>query len=78
MGLRVRMKASYDISGLTGQAHVIAVAMKKYGMILADNGSPWFFQGATDTRWVDDELNQLKGVPGSAFEAVNTGDIIRE
>ncbi len=78
MGLRVRMKADYDISGLTGQARIIAVAMKKYGMILADNGSSWYFQGATDTRWNDDELNQLKGVPGSAFEAVDTGDIIRE
>jgi hypothetical protein len=76
MGLRVRLKANYDISGLTGQAKVIATAMKKYGMILADNGSPWFFQGASDTRWNDDDLNQLKGIPGSAFEAVDTGAIL--
>ncbi len=75
MGLRVRMKADYDISRLTGQARIIAVAMKKYGMILADNGSPWFFTGATDSRWNDEELNQLKEIPGSAFEAVYTGDI---
>lgn len=76
MGLRVRLKADYDISRLTGQARIIAVAMKKYGMILADNGSNWYFSGATDSRWNDDELNQLKSVPGSAFEAVDTGEII--
>ncbi len=76
MGLRVRLKANYDISGLTGEAKVIATAMKKYGMILADNGSSWFFQGASDPRWNDDDLNQLKVIPGSAFEAVDTGAIM--
>jgi hypothetical protein len=75
MGLRVRLKADYDISKLTGQAKIIALAMKKYGMILADNGTSWYFSGATDPRWNDDELNQLKLVPGSAFEAVYTGEI---
>ena len=73
MGLRVRLKANYDISGLAGQAKVIATAMKKYGMLLADNGSAWYFQGAPDPNWNDDELNQLKNIPGSAFEAVDTG-----
>lgn len=77
MGLRVRMKASYDISGMTGHARVIAEAMKTYGMMLADNGSSWYFQGATDARWDDDDLNQLKSIPGSAFEAVYTGEIIK-
>lgn len=77
MGLRVRLKADYDISGLTGQAKVIAQAMKTYGMILADNGSNWYFQGATDPRWNDDELNELKTIPGSAFEAVDTGPIVK-
>jgi hypothetical protein len=77
MGLRVRLKANYDISQLPGQAKVIAQAMKTYGMILADNGSSWFFQGATDPRWNDDELNNLKDIPGSAFEAVETGPILR-
>ncbi len=72
MGLRLRMKAGYDISGLTGAARVIAVAMKKYGVINADNGSNWFFTGATDTRWDDQDLDQLKGVPGSAFEVVKS------
>ncbi len=77
MGLRVRLKADYDISTLTGQARVIATALKKYGFILADNGSNWYFQGATDPRWNDDELNQLKDIPGSAFEAVDTGPIMK-
>lgn len=77
MGLRVRLKADYDISKLTGQAKVIATAFKKYGMMLADNGSSWYFQGEKDPRWNDDELNQLKTIPGSAFEAVDTGEIHR-
>ena len=77
MGLRVRLKAGYDISRFTEAANVILVAMKKYGMILADNGSDWFFTGATDARWNDENLNQLKSVPGSAFEVVSSGTIIR-
>jgi hypothetical protein len=77
MGLRIRLKAGYDISQFTGAARIIIIAMKKYGMILADNGSDWFFTGATDTRWNDTDLNQLKSVPGSAFEVVSSGPIIR-
>ena len=77
MGLRVRLKAGYDISRFAGPAKVILTAMKKYGMILADNGSDWFFTGATDTRWDDTNLNQLKTVPGSAFEVVFSGPLIR-
>ena len=77
MGLRVRLKADYDISKLTGQAKIIAQAMKTYGMMLADNGSSWYFQGASDPRWNDSELNELKTIPGSAFEAVDTGPIIK-
>lgn len=75
MGLRLRLKKDYDISSLTGSSKIIAQAMKDYGMIVADNGSAWYFQGATDTRWNDDELNQLKRISGSAFEAVYTGEI---
>ena len=77
MGLRVRLKASYDISKLPTQAKVIATAMKKYGMILADNGSSWFFQGAYSPGWNDDDLNTLKNIPGSAFEAVDTGALVK-
>ncbi len=70
MGLRLRLRASYNISGFTGQARVVLEALKRYGMIVADNGTSWFITGATDSRWVDDDLNQLKTVPGSAFEVV--------
>ena len=72
MGLRVRLKVSYDISGLPPQARVIAQAMKTYGLILADNGSNWYFGGASDPGFSDDQLNTLKGIPGSAFEVVDT------
>ncbi|TDT15532.1 hypothetical protein BDK89_1103 [Ilumatobacter fluminis] len=77
MGLRLRLKASYDVSSLSGQAKVIAVAMQRYGLIVADNGSNWYFQGAPDPGWDDDDLNQLKAVPGTAFEVVDTGSIQR-
>ena len=51
---------------------MIAAAMKTYGLILADNGSPWYFSGMSDPRFSDDQLNTLKGIPGSAFEVVDT------
>lgn len=72
MGTRLRLAASFDISKLPVQARVIAQAMKTYGIILADNGSPWFFQGASDPRFDDNQLNALKAIPGSAFEVVDT------
>lgn len=72
MGLRLRMVAGYDIAGISGQAKVIAEALKRYGMIVADNGSNWFFQGSSDRRWNDNNLNQLKQIPGSAFEVVRS------
>jgi hypothetical protein len=72
MGQRLRLKSSYDISGITGQAHPIAVALQKYGLIVADNGSDWYFGGSSDPRFDDDSLNQLKEIPGSAFEVVAT------
>jgi hypothetical protein len=72
MGLRLRMKASYNINTLTGQARVVATALKKYGMIVADNGSDWYISGATDSHWDDVSLDQLKNIPGSAFEVVQS------
>jgi hypothetical protein len=78
MGLRFRLRADFDVSSYTGQARVILNALKKYGMIVADNGSNWFITGAQDPRWNDDDLNQLKVVPGSAFEVVNTGETIHK
>jgi hypothetical protein len=81
MGLRFRMKASYDISHITGQAHVIAVAMKTYGMFVADNGANWYFQGqggSAASCWNNNDLDQLKNVPNTAFEVVKTGRILRK
>jgi hypothetical protein len=72
MGLRLRLRSSYDLSGYSGQALVIARALKHYGIINADNGSNWFITGATDSRWNDDNLNQLKSIPGSAFQVVKS------
>ena len=75
MGLRLRLKSTYPIGRYHGQARVILVALKRYGMLVADNGSDWFITGASDRRWNDEDLNQLKGVPGSAFEVVRSGPI---
>jgi hypothetical protein len=77
MGLRLRLKAGYDISAYTGAARVVLLALKRYGMFVADNGSNWFITGAPDPRWNDANLEQLKTVPGDAFEAVATGPIRR-
>jgi len=70
MGMRMRLKASYDISGFPAQSQVILAALKKYGMIMADNGSSMFLSGEPDNRWDNNDLNSLKGVPASAFEVV--------
>ena len=72
MGLRVRLKASVDISGYGPQSQVILQALQQYGMLLADNGSPWYITGAPDSRWNDDELHGLGGIKGSDFEIVDT------
>lgn len=78
MGMKVRLKASFNISSFTPAMQVILRAMKKYGMILADNGSNWYFSGAPDMRWDDDELNQLKTLKGSDFEVVQMGTIVTQ
>jgi hypothetical protein len=75
MGLRVRLKASVDISGFGKQARVILRALKTYGMILADNGSPWFISGASDRRYNDDDLHDLGKLKGSDFEVVDTSGL---
>jgi hypothetical protein len=72
MGLRVRLKAGVNISRLPYQARVIAAALKRYGMILADNGSPWYVSGAPNARWSDDGLHQLNQLRGRDFEVVDT------
>ena len=75
MGLRLRLKAGYSLARFHGQSLVILKALKAYGMIVADNGSSWYITGASSPKWNDEDLNQLKTVPGSAFEAVNTGPV---
>jgi hypothetical protein len=80
MGLRFRLKASYDISGITGQALVVAVAMKTYGMFVAQNGSNWYFAGEggrASSCWNNNDVDQLKSIPNTAFEVVKTGKIRR-
>lgn len=76
MGMRLRLKASYNISGFTGASRVVAEALKKYGLIVADNGSNWYISGSTDSRWDDEDLNQLKDIPGSEFEVVQSGPVL--
>jgi hypothetical protein len=75
MGLRVRLKASVNISGLPEQARVVAQALKRYGMILADNGSPWFISGAPNRGWNNDALHLLDRLTGRDFEVVNTSSL---
>ena len=72
MGLRLRLRSGYDLGRFSGAAKVIARALKRYGFIVADNGSNWFFSGSSDRRWRDENLNQLKRIPGSAFEVVRS------
>ncbi len=77
MGLRLRLRADFDLSEYTGMSRIILEALQTYGMIVADNGTSWFISGATDPRWDDEDLNQLKTVPGDAFEAVITGELVQ-
>src|SRR5262249_53868538 len=74
MGLRFRLKASFDISHFKGASLAVLQALKKYGMFVADNGSAWYISGQTDSRWDDDDLDQLKTVTGNAFEVVQAPD----
>jgi hypothetical protein len=75
MGLRLRLKASVDISKYPPEVQVILTALKKYGMFVADNGSNWYISGAPDSRWSDNNLATLSQIKGSDFEVVNTGPI---
>jgi hypothetical protein len=75
MGMRLRLKASYDISSFPPQAKVILAALKQYGMIMADNGSSMYVSGDPDNRWSNDDLGSLKQVPASAFEVIRMDPI---
>jgi hypothetical protein len=72
MGLRVRLKASVSLAGFGPQSRVVLQALKRYGMILADNGSPWYITGAPSSTWNDDDLHALGRITGSDFEVVQT------
>jgi len=76
MGQRFRLKANFNISGFSPEVQVILKALKKYGMILADNGSSWFISGVPDERWDNDDLHQLHNVKGSDFEAVDESSLM--
>jgi len=78
MGMRVRLKANHDISKFPASAKVILTALKKYGMMVADNGSDWYLTGAPHPRWNDDELNSLKKVRGKDFEVVKMEGLTTE
>jgi hypothetical protein len=72
MGMRLRLKAGYPLGGIGTAARAIAVAMKEYGVIVADNGSNWYVSGTSDPRWNDEELDALKAIPGRDFEVVRS------
>ncbi len=75
MGLRLRLRASFDTSGFPRQARVVLDALKRYGMVVADNGSSWYITGAPDSRWSNDDLHTLGQVKGSDFEVVDPAAI---
>jgi hypothetical protein len=77
MGQRLRLKRGYRIAGFPRQARIVLRALKRYGMILADNGSPWFVSGAPHPGWDNDQLHALGRVPGSAFEVVDSARLPR-
>jgi hypothetical protein len=76
MGLRVRLKASVDLSRFSPANRVILSALKRYGLLLADNGSAWYITGVPDARWNDDDLHLLNGITGADFEAVDTSGFV--
>lgn len=78
MGARFRLRADFDITRYLPHTQVVLRAMQHYGLILADNGSNWFFQGTTDARWPDAFLSELKQIPAGAFEAIDASSLMRD
>jgi hypothetical protein len=76
MGMRVRLKASFNIWAYPARVQVILRALKKYGMIVADNGSDWYLSGVADARWNDGELNTLKQLRGGDFEVIRMVGVV--
>jgi len=77
MGMRLRLKSSYDISSFSANTQTILTAMKHYGLILADNGSALYVTGVSDNRW-NNEIGELKSVPSSAFEVVQINPLYND
>jgi len=75
MGARFRLKAKFDISSYRKDTRVVLRAMKRYGLVLADNGSPWYFQGTSEKGWPTGMLDELKTIPARAFVAVDTSSL---
>ena len=75
MGQRLRLRSGFDISGYPRQSRIVLRALKRYGMIVADNGSNWYVSGVPNARWSNDQLHTLHGVHGSDFEVVDTSDL---
>ena len=78
MGMRLRLKANVDVSRLARPARVIAVALKRYGLIVADNGSNWYLNGAPDPRWNDDDLGTIRDLHGRDFEVVRMDGLVSD
>ena len=78
MGMRVRLKAAVDLSGFPPQARAVLIALRTYGMLLADNGSDWYISGAPDARWSDDDLRALARITGRDLEVVRMGPLTTE
>ena len=76
MGARFRLRADFPFAGFSPQSQVVLMAMQRYGLILADNGSSWFFQGSVDPRWSDQLISELKRIPAGAFEAVDASSLM--
>ena len=78
MGMRVRLKASFNESSYPPPVQVILRALKKYGMFVADNGANWYISGAPDPRWSDDDLSAIRNVNGRDFEVVRMGTVVTQ
>jgi hypothetical protein len=76
MGTRFRLRANFDISSFSATNQIILKALKKYGMMVADNGSAWYISGAPDSRWSDDDLHNLGQLTGADFEAVDVSPLM--
>jgi hypothetical protein len=74
--MRVRLRADFDITPYPAEVRVILSALKKYGMLLADNGSGWYISGAPDPRWSDNNLGALKTISSTSFEVVQMGMVV--